>query len=77
MLLLLLGFCSADLFGPVSRGLLGAILLPGALSSKAAAPSRPKLHGEGRSMYFSPEREALLAEGVPESLSPRRLFRSE
>jgi len=33
-----LGVCSAELFGPVSTGLLGTILLPGAFSSGAAVP---------------------------------------
>lgn len=61
----------------VSRRLPGALLLPGALGSGVAAPSRHKLHGEERSTYFSPKRENLLPEGVPESLSPRRLSSSE
>ena len=43
---------------------------PGALGSQAASPRRYKLHGEERSIGFSPEREALQTEDVPESLPP-------
>jgi len=47
------------------------------LALETLLPANIKLQREERSMCFSPEREAFLAEDIPKSLSPRRLYSSK
>ena len=50
-------------------------MFPGATGSWEFSPRKYKLHGEGRSLADSPERESFLVEGASEILTPRRLVR--